>query len=79
MIRSPSHGQVVQVWYRAALRPGRPLHALTGVVEAAARGPGPRNHAVRVAGVLHSIPAGQLRTPPASTADPRLWGVPGNA
>jgi hypothetical protein len=63
MIVHPRVGQVVQCWYRAALRPLAALHGLQGVVEAVGRGK-PRNHAVRVAGRLYVVPACHLRSPP---------------
>ena len=73
MISNPKPGQVVQVWYRVADQPTRPLHGKTGIIEVAARGHGPRNHAVRVDGVLHSIPAGQLRAPQQRMDNNLLW------
>jgi hypothetical protein len=76
MIVHPRVGQIVQCWYRAALRPIAPLHGLQGVVEAVGRTK-PRNHAIRVAGTLYVVPAGHLRPPGTTPATlPRAVSIP---
>lgn len=62
MISHPYLGQVVQLWYRAALRGVAPHHGKVGTVVVKALGR-PRNHGVEVDGVLTIVPAGHLREP----------------
>lgn len=64
MMSRPRIGQTVQCWYAKKTRTHRPLHGRIGTVEIVASGPGPRNHGVRVDGLMHVIPAGNLRLPP---------------
>jgi hypothetical protein len=60
MITNPRQGQAVTIWYGKKLRGWMPLHGKTGVVEIVCRGK-PRNHGVRVNGVLYAIPCGNLQ------------------
>lgn len=64
MISNPRIGQLVQVWYRKGLRDAMPLHGRIGEVEVVSRGH-PRNHGIRIDGVLYVVPAGNLRPLPA--------------
>jgi hypothetical protein len=61
LISHPRLGQRVQVWYAARHLP-LPHHGAVGVVEIAGKGR-PRNHGVRIGGVLVVVPAGNLRNP----------------
>jgi len=62
MISNPRLGQIVQLWYRASLRPIAPDHGRVGTVVARAKGR-PRNHGVSIDGRLTIVPAGNLRDP----------------
>ena len=57
MISNPRMGQMVQCWYRVR---AMPLHGKIGTVEIVSQGK-PRNHGVRIDGVLYVIPCGNLR------------------
>lgn len=59
MLVNPKIGQPVQVWYGKKTRDMMPLHGKTGTVEIVSRGK-PRNHGVRVDGLLFVIPCGNL-------------------
>jgi hypothetical protein len=62
MIVYPRIGQLVQVWYRASVRPFAPYHGRVGTVEI--RGIGkPKNHGVWIDGALVIVPCGNLRAP----------------
>jgi hypothetical protein len=72
MISRPSRGQLVQCWYRAALRGVATHHGRCGVILAPAKGPGPRNHAVLFPdGTMTFVPSGNLR-PPKLPRDPQF-------
>jgi len=60
MVLNPRQGQPVQVWYRGGLRDAMPLHGQVGEVVIISHGK-PRNHGVRIDGVLYAIPCGHLR------------------
>lgn len=61
MIRHPKIGDQVRIRYRKVVRRVMPHHDKLGVIEIVARGPGPRNHGVRLrCGVLTVVPAGNL-------------------
>ncbi len=60
MMLNPRIGQRVQVWYRAGLREGMPLHGKIGTVEIRGRGR-PRNHRILIEGTPQIIPCGNLR------------------
>ena len=65
MIFSPRTGDRVQVWYGPRWRGFMPHHGAVGTVEAAGRGPGPRNALVRLdAGGRTCVPRGNLRRKP---------------
>lgn len=57
MLTNPRPGQPVLLWYRNR---SMPLHGRVGTVEIVSRGR-PRNHGVRVDGVLYVVPCGNLR------------------
>jgi len=59
MLVNPRIGQWVQVWYGAKTRTLMPLHGKTGTVEIVGRGK-PRNHGIRVDGVLYVTPCGNI-------------------
>jgi hypothetical protein len=61
MVRRPTVGLRVQVWYARARIPYAPWHGKVGVVVVVAMGPGPRNHGVLIDGRLVVVPAGNLR------------------
>lgn len=61
MIVHPKLGQSVMIWYNRRVAPSRPLHGLTGRVVVKAKGPGPRNHGVRMEdGTFCVVPCGNL-------------------
>lgn len=60
MMLNPRLGQRVQIWYRAAVRFGMPLHGKVGVIKVVSCGK-PRNHGVEADGILYSVPCGNLR------------------
>lgn len=60
MLVYPKVGEFVQVCYADA---NMPLHGLCGFVEIVGRGPGPRNHLVRIGDRKYAIPCGNLRRP----------------
>lgn len=64
MIRSPTPGQPVRVWYNPKAAPRFPLHGAIGTVEIVSPGK-PRNHGIRVGGTLYAVPAGNLQPVPA--------------
>lgn len=59
MLANPKPGQLVEIRYRAALRPIARLHGRLGVVRIVGKGK-PRNHGVEVDGRLYCVPCGQL-------------------
>lgn len=62
MIRYPRIGQTARVHYRKALQSYMPHHGKIGVVLARAKGPGPRNHLLRLeCGTVIACPAGNLQ------------------
>jgi len=63
MIVHPSIGQRVMLWYAAKWQAfGAQCHGMTGAVEIRAKGPGPRNHGVRLDnGRLVIVPCGNLK------------------
>lgn len=64
MISRPHFGQIVQLWYRASLRPIAPHHGRIGCVVAVASGRRCRNHAVLfMDGSWAVVPSGNLRKP----------------
>lgn len=61
MLSSPRIGQRVQVHYAKSRAHYFPYHDMEGVVVIRAKGPGPRNHAVRLCGgTVTVVPAGNL-------------------
>ena len=61
MIRHPRAGDVVRIRYRKGVREIMPHHDQVATVEIVARGPGPRNHGVRLpCGTITVVPAGNL-------------------
>lgn len=60
MLSNPRVGQTVQVWYAARRRSVMHLHGKIGRVEIVSR-KRPRNHGMRVDGILWVVPAGNLR------------------
>lgn len=60
MMANPRVGQLVRVHYRKRFAAAMPWHGAVGVVEIVSRGPGPRNHGVRINGRLTAIPCGNL-------------------
>ena len=61
MLCNPRKGQRVLLWYAASKRPIADLHGCYGNVEVVSKGPGPRNHGIRLDGCLYVVPAGNLR------------------
>lgn len=64
MMSNPRKGQTVQLWYGPRWRPHCPYHGAIGVVVRIGRGPGPRNHGIRVGGRFVVVPCGNLRKVP---------------
>jgi hypothetical protein len=60
MLSRPRIGQAVRLHYAARKRKGAPHHGSLGTVVVVARGPGPRNHGVRIGGEIVVVPCGQL-------------------
>ena len=60
MITHPQIGQRVRLRYRRQLRRLAPYHDAQGVVIVRARGPGPKNHGVRIGADLVCVPCGHL-------------------
>lgn len=69
MLSNPKPGARVRIRYRAGVRERMPWHDVVGTVEIVCR-KRPRNHGVRIGGVLVSIPAGNLSKDETSRADP---------
>ena len=60
MMTCPKPDQAVRVHYRPSLAAIMPHEGKVGVVELVAKGPGPRNHGVRIESELIVVPAGNL-------------------
>ena len=68
MIANPKPGRRVILAYRPSLRGPTGLHGAVGRVAVAGRGPGPRNHLIRLAdGRLVVVPCGHLMAPKEDT------------
>lgn len=59
MLVNPRVGQEVKIWYGKKTRDMMPLQGKTGVIEIVSRGK-PRNHGVRVDGLLYVVPCGNI-------------------
>jgi len=66
MLTNPKPGSIVQVWYRADVRPAMPLHGRVGRIVQVGHGR-PRNHGVEIGGTVYVVPAGNLRWSPTTT------------
>ena len=71
MIVNPRIGQTVRIHYNAKAAPYMPYHGKIGTVEIVSKGK-PRNHGIRIDGVLVVIPCGNLQKHQPPTAEQSL-------